>query len=128
MTLIEFRTLVGKRIPVGTIFQNPGGGTSEVRTITDDRICYVRGNSKIYIALEDLFQAYKRFEGDRINTAELKAYSPGVFDSAAKPSGHSCNCTFFFMVLKQLSLAGEIEGSGVRGSPFAVNINAQTRS
>jgi hypothetical protein len=64
---------------------------------------------------------YKRlYEGyweDTCSSNDLKIYDPHIVIS--KSDGHSCNCTFVFLVLKELGLV-EIKGNGVRGNPFYV--------
>lgn len=37
-------------------------------------------------------------------------------------SGHSCNRTFLFMILKETKLVNKIEGKGLRGAQFYVSI------
>jgi hypothetical protein len=103
----------------GRIFDNPGGGTSTVISVTGNgNICYRRRKSKIYVKAVDLYGAYIEFNGKRCITNDLKEFNPGVFDLA----GHSCNCTFFFLLLKEMGLCGDILGRGRRDSPFYVEI------
>lgn len=119
MTRNEFSIQIAQAVPVGTILSNPGGGTSEIVQITDHKIGYVRGSSTISISFDDLFSAYSNFKGAQVSSSELRAYASAIFDSAARPAGHSCNCTFLFLVLKQMGLVDSILGSGVRGDPYA---------
>lgn len=119
MTAHEFRSRIILSAPVGTVFNNPGGGTSSVVKIDYAKIAYVRGNSRIYIRFSDLFSAYQKFKGMRVTTQYLKELAPEVFDSAARPAGHSCNCTVVFLLLGKAGLSGVIEGEGRRGNPFA---------
>jgi hypothetical protein len=51
-----------------------------------------------------------------------KSRQRDIFDSNARPAGHSCNCTFLFLVLKEIGLCGEIKGAGKAGNPFYVDI------
>jgi hypothetical protein len=67
-----------------------------------------------------MFDAYARFKGGQMSSSDLKKIKPAVFDSQARPAGHSCNCTFLFMVLKEIGLITRIQGNGVSGNPFFV--------
>ncbi|QXM05185.1 hypothetical protein [Crassaminicella indica] len=102
-------------------FENPGGGISTIKSITEKSIVYMRGNSRFYLNFSDIEQAYSYFKGKICTTNDLKEYKPQIFDS--KHKGHSCNCTFFFLLLKHLDLIeGDIQGSGRRGNPFYIKI------
>ncbi len=120
MNFEQFVTAVQDSLAVGTVFNNPGGGSSKIFDCTRDRVSYVRGSSSFSVSVVDLYSAYSSFAGQRVSSSDLKSFAPSVFDSAARPAGHSCNCTFFFRVLQRLNLAGEIEGGGVRGNPYSV--------
>ncbi len=120
MDLETFRLLVKGVIPVGTVLQNPGGGTSIIKSLTNRAISYKRLSSTINVSFRVLFDAYNNFKGKKVLTNDLKSYKPSIYDS--KKGGHDCNCTFLFMVLCRLPLVVEIEGRGVKGSPFFVNI------
>jgi len=122
MDLNEFKTQVQKRIPVGLSLDNPGGGTSKITGYSNGKISYVRGASKMYVALNDLHAAYSKFKGQKTASNDLKSYAPHIFDSNARPAGHSCNCTLLFLILGRLNLASNIKGKGVRGNPFYVHI------
>lgn len=122
MEFEDFVNAINSALLRGMDFDNPGGGTSLIESITDQVITYKRGNSNISVSLEDLYSAFLRFRGRQTTTSELKKFSPSVFDSAARPAGHSCNCTFLFQVLNAIGHAGEIEGSGVKGDPFSARI------
>lgn len=120
----QFQAQVLRALPTGTILKNPGGGTSAIISVSETDLSYKRGNSTIRVSLNDLFQAYCRFKGSRVTSPNLKEFMPSVFDSSARPAGHSCNCTFLFLLLGEMGLAGEIGGSGVRGDPFCVDVRA----
>jgi hypothetical protein len=122
MDFEAFKTQIQDSIPPGTTFENPGGGVSTIMSYADEKLSYVRGDSTIYIAFRDLFDAYSNYKGQKVSSTELKRFAPSVFDSEARPSGHSCNCTLFLMILQKLKLAGDIGGNGVRGNPFFVEI------
>ena len=122
MDFETFKDKIQRSIPVGTTFENPGGGVSTISSYTDEKLSYVRRNSTIYIAFRDLFDTYINFKGQKVSSTELKKYAPSVFDPNARPAGHSCNCTVLFMILKHLKLAGDIKGGGVRGDPYFVEI------
>ena len=120
MDFKTFRLLVKGIIPVGTVLQNPGGGTSIIVSYSDSEIYYKRRNSTINVSFSDLFDVYDNFKGKKVSTNDLKPYKPSTFDS--KKGGHGCNCTFLFMVLCRLPLVIGIEGTGKKGSPFSINI------
>lgn len=119
MNLEEFAGRIRKAAPIGTVIDNPGGGTSQITGLTDERVSYVRGSSTISVKLVDLHSAYESFRGKQVSSSELKEFAPAVFDSSARPAGHSCNCTFLFGALERAGLAGELMGSGVRGDPYS---------
>ncbi len=122
MEFETFKMQIQGSIPIGTTFKNPGGGDSAISSYEAEKFSYVRGNSTFYVAYRDLFDAYSNFRGHKVSSSKLKQYAPSVFDSKARPSGHSCNCTIFFMILQRLELAGDIEGNGVKGDPYFVEI------
>ncbi len=122
MNIYEFENQVKKSFPVGLSVDNPGGGTSKISGYTKDKISYIRGASRMYVALKDLYDAYSNFKGQRVTSRELKEFAPHIFDSSARPAGHSCNCTLLFLILNKLTLSSKIQGRGVRGNPFYVNI------
>lgn len=124
MKFDEFVLSLKTSFPVGAIIDNPGGGTSTIASYSESKVSYVRGQSKITVAFADLHDAYSAFAGKDVSSSQLKVFRPSVFDSAARPSGHSCNCTFLFRVLGQLDLSSTIAGSGVRNSPFSVKVRA----
>ena len=118
----EFFRAIDHGLTTGHIFDNPGGNTSRISKIDDREIHYVRGSSTIRVSLADLYSSYRHFLGQRVTSTDLRKYAPNVFDSSARPAGHSCNCTFFFMLLQEIGLADAIVGEGKRGSPYSVKI------
>ncbi len=122
MNLDQFKSAVSRAVPKGTELENPGGGMSIINSITSENICYQRGSSNITVAFSDLFDAYSHHKGKSVSCSDLKTYAPSVFDSTARPAGHSCNCTFLFVVLRELGVIQTIGGSGVRGNPYHVDI------
>jgi hypothetical protein len=123
MSYEEFLKLFREKIRPGLVLDNPGGGTSTVLSVADSgKVRYQRKNSKIDVDIHVLYEAYCRFKGKQCRTTDLRAYVPHIFDSNARPAGHSCNCTFLFLVLKAMRLCGEIEGAGKAGNPFYVDI------
>jgi hypothetical protein len=120
MDFKTFKLLVMGSIPVGTVLQNPGGGTSIIASYSDSGISYKRKNSTIRVSFRDLFDAYSHFRGQEVSSSDLKKYKLSVYDSTK--GGHSCNCTFLFMVLCHLPLVVGIEGNGKKGCPFFINI------
>lgn len=118
----SFRMRFEAAIPVGSVLANPGGGTSEVLSYSADHVVYRRGKSKVRAPLIDFYAAFTKFAGARVNSSELRDFKPAVFNSSARPAGHSCNCTFLFLGLHRMGVASDIEGAGVRGSPFSVDL------
>lgn len=118
---MEYGVFLGRlraNLPEGTVLPNPGGGTSTIAWIDENRLCYVRGKSRFYLGLEEMYRTYGHFAGEEVTTGRLKAFSPSVFDSSRR--GHSCNCTLLFLVLQRMGLAGTLAGEGKRGAPFGV--------
>ena len=118
----KFAKLIQDAFPVGSEFKNPGGGTSLITSNTPEKVAYRRGNSTIYVAFNDLFSAYNKFKGSVATSTDLRKFLPSVYDSTARPAGHSCNCTFLFEALERIGLAGRLSGRGVRGDPFKAEI------
>jgi hypothetical protein len=122
MTLVEFVEAMTRLLPVNSIIQNPGGGTSTIVAYGDDAVSYRRGKSKITVCISELYTAYLEFRGRQMSSTELRERWPEIFDSAARPAGHNCNCTFLFRVLERLGLSGPVAGAGQRGNPFSVSV------
>lgn len=121
MTEQEFIRAAKTALPTDYTFGNPGGGTSQILNVGGNAITYRRGNSSIRVHWTDLYRAFDRFRGQRVTSTDLRRFAPAVFDSNARPAGHSCNCTFLFHLLQKLNLTeGGLEGLGRRGSPFSL--------
>lgn len=116
----EFRKKLQRALPAGAVFSNPGGGTSTVLAWSADQVCYKRGNSRIYVRVDALYEAYAHFAGHVVSSSDLRVVWPHIFDS--KHKGHSCNCTFLFSAFRLIGVVTEIRGRGVRGDPFVVDI------
>ena len=119
--MIDIKELCSRfvyHLPPGTMLSNLGGGTTIISGYSRGRVSYKRGNSTIRVKITDLFAAYAFFRGRRVSSRDLKMFAPHVYDSQARPAGHSCNCTFLFMVLLECSLAEPIEGKGRAYNPF----------
>lgn len=123
MELQAFIDRLHSHVPVGTVFENPGGGTSTVMGYTGQNVCYMRRDSKIRVSTAELHRAYIEFKGRVVSTSALKQYAPRVFDSSE--SGHNCNTTFLFQILRALSLAGPVQGGGKRGNPFTTQFKSE---
>ena len=81
----------------------------------------MRGKSKIKINVDDIADAVDLFKGKNCTSMDLREWRPSIFDS--KHNGHSCNCTFLFMLWKNADLIeGNIYGQGVKGKPFFVRL------
>ena len=115
----EFHRRMVANLPPGTVLRNLGRGTTTIKGYSAGKVSYVRGKSTIRVAIRDLFSAYSSFRGSRVRARDLRLHAPMVFDSSVRPAGHSCNCTFLFMVLHQLGMASAIEGRGTRADPFS---------
>ena len=120
MDFSEFKEMLFASIPVKTVLKNPGGGTSIILSYSSEGVSYKRGNSTIYVSIRALFDGYAKHKSGQFSSNDLKEANPSVFDSQARPAGHSCNCTFLFMVLQKLGIVTSIHGRGVRGDPFYV--------
>ncbi len=114
---------IREAIRVGDVFQNPGGGTSAVTRVEADFVQYRRGTSDIRLKFEHMEQAYEKFRGKTVTTVDLQELQPEVFNS--RRNGHSCNCTFLFMLFEKAGLtSGGIKGKGVRGNPYKIRLKA----
>lgn len=122
MKLGAFVLALQNVLPAGLTLANPGGGTSTIVDCSSNSVRYRRGRSEIAVSMESLHKAYLAYQGRRVTSADLREYAPSVFDSHARPAGHSCNVTFLFLALHRAGLASEIGGKGVRGNPFFVMI------
>ena len=126
MTKEEFVKKLTDSVKVGDVFDNPGGGTSLIEIINIREkgfIKYKRGKSHIYFHFDDMYAAYRQFPHG-FSSNDLKKFKPGIFDSKATPAGHDCNCTFLMMMLKEMGIVKQIEGSmKPRDLPFRVKIN-----
>ena len=118
LTFDEFRSYLEDALPTGTVIQNPGSGFTTIKAYSARNVRYVRGKSTISIGIADLFSAYTNFRGKQVSSRDLKEYAPHIFDSKSRPAGHSCNCTFLFMVLTRLGIADGIRGDGKAHRPF----------
>ena len=108
-------------IIVGQKFDNPGRGTSIICKKNNDCITYKRGKSTINLKTADIVAAFKMFTGTICRSVDLQQWRPQIFDS--KKSGHSCNCTFLFLLLNYIGIIeGGIQGKGVRGNPYYVHM------
>ena len=124
---MDFRTFqseIKQKAPPGTVFKNLGRGTSTIVSYSNVGVSYMRRQSIIYVQFADLYGAYQKFKGTRVNSTDLKALAPSVFDSKADAPGHSCNCTFLFLLLQRLGIIQNIYGRGVRGDPYSADILA----
>ena len=122
ITTLQIRDRLEERVPAGTILDNPGRGNSKIKAYGPEKLSYVRGTSTMYLAYSDIADVYESFKGKKVSSIDLKAFRPQVFDSSARPAGHSCNCTMVFMLLEKLDLSGSVEGAGVRGNPFSATL------
>ena len=96
--IMEFRSRIVYHLQPGDLEQ-PWRRNDYYQGYSRGKVSYKRGKSTIRVAIIDLFAAYAHFRGRRVSSCDLKMLAPHVFDSQARPAGHSCNCTFLFMVL-----------------------------
>jgi len=107
----------------GYVFKNPRSGETKIISFSNDGIVqYRRKKSNISFNIKYFYDSYIIFKGKKCASNDLKNYLPKVFNSKSRPAGHDCNCTVFFHLLNRLGVSSNIMGSGVRGSPFYVNI------
>ncbi|MCH4887924.1 hypothetical protein EZV73_10085 [Acidaminobacter sp. JC074] len=106
------------QLKVGQVLNNPLRGTSEIMSVDDTKVVYKRGNSNITLKFEDIEDVVIKFSGGVCSTSQMKLYKPQAFSS--KHNGHSCNCTFCFMVLKEIGHIDQIHGGGRRSNPYYV--------
>lgn len=118
MDLKSIREKLEQKVPPGTELTNPGGGTSTIASYGDEKVAYVRGSSTMYLPFAEIITAYKKFSGKEVSSKTLKEFRPNIYDSAARPAGHSCNCTMLFLLLGEIGLAEQIQGAGKRGDSF----------
>ena len=117
----QFINLVMTNIVSGRIFNNPSGrGTTSIINNNGIKITYRRGNSKISIDIQQLWDAYQNFLGNTVSSTNLKQYRPHIYDSSQ--GGHSCNCTTLFLILRNIGIVNTINGKGVRGNPFWIQL------
>ena len=120
MTKKEFETAISKSVQKGQVFRNPLRGVSTVVEIDFTRVWYKRGKSIISLTIDDMYKAYAKFAGKDASSSDLRVFNPELYDS--KQGGHSCHCSFLFLVLIAMGLVKGIQGGGVRGNPFWVHI------
>ncbi len=119
MDFETFLQLFLVNLPQGLVLQQPGGGTSSVVWCREGRVCYRRKKWRFHCNVRDLYDTFRHFTGE-VTTRQLKEHAPGVFDK--KRGGHDCHCTFFFLALRRMGLAGEIWGGGKAGLPLGVTL------
>ena len=107
MTLTEFSDIIIRHIPDSPM-RNPGGGTSTIVKFDNEKIIYRRGKSNIILKMNKLYEIYEKFKGSFVTTSDLKNFDHSFDSQARNPSGHSCNCTFAFMLLIEAGLADDI--------------------
>ena len=53
-------------------FDNPGGGTSTIITVGEDKLSYMRGKSRFFLSYSAIFDAFRLFSGMTTTTNDLK--------------------------------------------------------
>ncbi len=106
---MSIENVIRDTLKVGMVFDNPGGGTTEIVSISGTSIYYKRKNSKMQLKFSDIDSSYYNFKDGRVTTNMLKGFKPKVFNT--RENGHDCNCTVLFLILKNAGLTkGEIYG------------------
>lgn len=126
MTLNDFHQMLMNAVPAEATIPNPGGGMTTVVSTQNGRVRYRRGRSVMNLKIDDMHAAYTTFNGRLMSSKDLKATWPATYDSAARPAGHSCNVTMLFCALKAMGLVQSIQGKGVAGNPFFVDLSTST--
>lgn len=117
------RKLIEKSFPVGTKIQNPGRGCTKIGGYNVQKVSYMRRSSRMYLPYKTILSVIKSFNGQEVSSKTVKEFLPEIFDSQARPAGHSCNGTTLFLLLKGIGFTERIEGRGKRGNPFKILIN-----
>lgn len=112
----EFRRRIEASISIGDVLPNPGGGTSTITKIDDKGIHYRRGKSVMLLKWGIFYGAYRQFCGRLVDTGDLRSFDNSFDSQARDPAGHSCNCTFAFMLLERAGLADRAVKRGRRFS------------
>jgi hypothetical protein len=120
MNIETFFDLISKKIHVGDNFACPGGartgyGYRTIETVNMDKIIYfntgTKSESKIALPIRTFRGVILKFQSSCCYTSQLKQFRPEVFDSNARPAGHSCNCTFLMSTSDKLGFLASSRGS-----------------
>ena len=69
MDFDAFSRLMHITVAPGTVFPNPGGGSSEIIDFSSGSLIYRRDNSRIYVSLRDLHITTKTQPAERLETS-----------------------------------------------------------
>lgn len=117
----QFMDLITKNIVVNRSFNNPSGkGITQIKVNDGKTITYQRGHSRISITILELWNVYQKFLNNTISTRDLKKYKPYIYNSNNK--GHSCNSTALFLIFQNIGIISKINGRGVKGDPFWIEL------
>lgn len=61
----EFHENLNNSIGIGLKLKNPGKGDSTIKSISENAITYIRGNSAISIKIDEIYNVYLLFKGKR---------------------------------------------------------------
>ena len=123
MSYDELVRKVLERVKPGDTWYSPRGGRKEIRLLdSNGKLRYYQGPNKasISLPLTEVYEILRTFSGKEISSTDLRRTMPRIFDS--KKSGHSCNCYAFFRLLKEIGLVANINGEGIRGNPYRVEV------
>jgi hypothetical protein len=123
MQVDEFIQRFQKSLPVGTVLNNPGGGTSTILKYAGTKVCYQRGAASFDFDIRVMHQAVSHFAGRVVSANLLRSFDPEQF---SPPHGHSGHCIFLFTALVQMKLAKGVQGSGAIDDPFAIQMPAHS--
>jgi hypothetical protein len=89
MDYLDFYRRFAAALPVGTMHQNLGGGTTEIIANTvNGKLIYQRGASRMYVSFRDLYAAYRGFQGQTVSSTDLRdlLYSTRPTSSSSRRS------------------------------------------
>jgi len=118
MKKAEFTTAMKKALSTGDVLDNPGGGTSEIAQIDEEKIIYVRGRSRFTLPTDDLWKIVRAYEGREVKTTDMREMIPECF--GAEKGGHTGNGTFALSLLDRMGMLKDgVQGKGRQGAPFS---------
>jgi hypothetical protein len=68
MTYEEFKEAVIKKLPPGKILDNPGGGTTLIKSYSGDILKHQRGKSTFPVSLNLFYEVKEKFTGLKLSS------------------------------------------------------------